>query len=159
MTSAAPEYVGTVGKRLSWIRVGKSQPARAAELGVHTNTYARWERDEAAISAEGLAALIRDGWNANWLLTGEGPERLDAAYPQGPTETNSRVGEPGLSQPLRVDLLTMAVELIDSELARAGRILPLEKRALAYSLVYEELLEPGDELPTAKILKLVLRAV
>lgn len=77
MKSAAPE-VGSVGERLAKIRGPLSQPAQADKLGVHKNTYARWERDEAGISAEGMSALVRAGWNANWILTGQGPERFDA---------------------------------------------------------------------------------
>ena len=118
---------------------------------VHKNTYARWEREEVPVSSDALAVMISEGWNANWVLTGAGPERLDQLRV---AETQARYQ----SHVLRVDLLTMAVELIDSELERAKKKLSPQKRATAYGLIYEELLEPG-ELPSAKIVQLVIKAL
>lgn len=139
MKSAAQEYVETLGKRLSWIRVGKSQAERATELGVHTNTYARWERGEASISAEGLIALMADGWSANWLLTGEGPEKLDAPQTSAGTETNSRVEESAPSHTLSAERLSIAIELAKKTLG--DRWLPGPDYALLIGLMYEALQE------------------
>ncbi|WP_162615861.1 helix-turn-helix domain-containing protein [Solilutibacter oculi] len=47
-------------------------------MGVYKNTYSRWERGEREPSASDLIHLCREGWNINWLLTGKGPERIDA---------------------------------------------------------------------------------
>lgn len=123
----------------------------ASVLGVSARTYAYYEQGERVPDGEALARIVREGWNANWLLTGEGPERL----------SQFQVAEaPGgyVSHALRMETLILAVELIDSELERAGKTLPPEKRAVAYGLVYDELLEPG-ELPKAKIVQLVIKAV
>ncbi|HEY0503590.1 MAG TPA: hypothetical protein VGD42_08850 [Lysobacter sp.] len=120
----------------------------AAALGVAARTYANYERDERVLDAVALTRIVEEGWNANWVLTGEGPERLnDAAAPAGLA-----------SHPLRVDLLTLAVELIDSELERAKKVLAPDKRAAAYGLIYGELLEEG-EYPSAKVVQLVIKAV
>lgn len=48
----------------------------AAALGVALRTYANYERDERQPDAAVLAKLVELGWNANWIMTGEGPERL-----------------------------------------------------------------------------------
>lgn len=123
----------------------------ARVLGVSARTYAYYEQGERVPDGEALAQLVAEGWNVNWLLTGEGPERLSqfqVADARGRYESHA----------LRMEALTLAVELIDSELERAGKTLPPEKRAAAYGLVYDELIEPG-ELPNAKIVQLVIKAV
>ena len=78
--SAKPEKVVGVGGRLAKIR-GRDvlQKDFAKVIGVHFNTYARWEREETDISALGLLSLARLGWNPMWVLTGEGPERLSTS--------------------------------------------------------------------------------
>lgn len=114
----------------SWAK-GSSDPSRARCIQL----------------AEGTGASLL------WLVAGQGPTwAADAAsgVAESPAQYQSHL--------LRGDLLTMAVELIDSELERAGKVLPLEKRVAAYGLIYEELLEPG-ELPSAKIVQLVIKAV
>lgn len=67
-----------VKARLAHTRGGVKQADFAARLGVHLNTYSRWERGERAPDAYALAVLAAEGWNINWLLTGDGPERIGA---------------------------------------------------------------------------------
>lgn len=67
-----------VKDRLAHIRGGMTQAARAEKLGIHVNTYSRWERGERSPDPYSLTVLATEGWNINWLLTGEGPQRLDA---------------------------------------------------------------------------------
>lgn len=68
-----------IGDRLKHIRSSsRSQPEMATLLGVSGRTYGHWERGERTPDAHALIVLALDGWNANWLLTGEGPERLEA---------------------------------------------------------------------------------
>lgn len=50
----------------------------AASLYVSTKTYGLWERADRTPDAITLARLAGRGWNINWLLTGEGPERIGA---------------------------------------------------------------------------------
>lgn len=99
MGSAAPQKgSSSVGARLVEIRGTKAQPARAEELGVHKNTYARWERDEVPVSTEAVATMVQEGWNANWVLTGEGPRRFEQ-LPQAVRDTHTIVlGLPGADE-------------------------------------------------------------
>lgn len=54
--------------------------------------------------------------------------------------------------------LRIAIEMIDGEMAKAGKVLPLAARAEAIAIVYDLLVSP-EELPSAKILQLVMRSV
>lgn len=68
-----------LGDRLTRIRGQTTQAVFAPEVGLHKNTLGTYERGEREIGALSLAAYVAKGWNANWMLTGEGPERLEAA--------------------------------------------------------------------------------
>lgn len=116
-----------LGKRLQHIRSGSSQEEFAKELGVHKNTFARWERDEREPSASDLLVLVQKGWNPYWLLTGDGPERLDAL----PDAVS------GPSQSLRPDTLKMAVTLAQEALD--GLTLDPGDYAELVSLIYDAL--------------------
>lgn len=83
----------------------------AEYLGIGKRTYAGYERDEAEIGAGPLSRLVAEGWNANWLLTGEGPERLEAAFHSG-------------SQDLSARELNIALELVNQTLESDGLWLP-----------------------------------
>lgn len=68
-----------VGARLAHIRARISQREHSEALGVPLRTYQNYERGEREPDLRTLIALVALGWNANWLLTGEGPERLGDA--------------------------------------------------------------------------------
>ena len=65
-----------IGVRIAQIRGGKSQATFAKELGVHKNTLGGYERGERKPDADFFNAILKTGYNANWLLTGEGPMLL-----------------------------------------------------------------------------------
>ncbi|MGO1072597.1 helix-turn-helix domain-containing protein [Lysobacter sp. CA199] len=134
------------GSRLIHIRGSESQATFAPKIGVHKNTLGHYERGTREVGADALRSLVYLGWNANWLLTGEGAERIGSS---------SGVVA---SQDERSEIMRMAVELIDSELEKAGKTLPRDKRAKAYTLIYELLMEPGD-LPSASVVQLTIKAV
>jgi transcriptional regulator with XRE-family HTH domain len=138
--SAAPKMVQGIGQRLVQIRGAVSQPARADQLGVHRNTYARWERSEADISAAGLAALAAEGWSTNWVLTGLGRERIATGVAETPAG-------PYGSQELSGEHLMVATELADEALA--GLWLPLRRRFDLVALIYDALMRG---LPYAEII-------
>lgn len=94
-----------IGTRLLHIRAGKTLPEMAKVMGVSPRTYSYYEQGERVPDGEALASLVLEGWNANWLLTGEGPERL--------ADSGSVTESPSGSQPLRDDFLTIALELGD----------------------------------------------
>lgn len=75
------DLLTAIGERLARVRGHASQAEFAPVMGVHKNTVGTYERGEREIGAEALEALVREGWNANWLLTGEGPERQTDAQP------------------------------------------------------------------------------
>ncbi|MCC5811171.1 MAG: helix-turn-helix transcriptional regulator [Ectothiorhodospiraceae bacterium] len=65
-----------IGGRIAQIRGSRSQAAFAKDLGVHKNTLGGYERGERKPDAEFLSALMRAGYSANWVITGEGPMLL-----------------------------------------------------------------------------------
>ncbi len=65
-----------IGCRLVQIRGQKSQAAFAQELGVHKNTLGGYERGERKPDSDSLVRLMEAGYNANWILTGQGPMML-----------------------------------------------------------------------------------
>ena len=78
----------TIGDRLAYIRGGWSQATFAGILNVHKNTVGNYERGDRTPDADFLKKLIDAGYNANWVITGEGPMLLqDLAPPdEGRTE-------------------------------------------------------------------------
>lgn len=150
---SAKDGLAPIGARLAHVRArsGLSQAAFAETLGSTHKTYARWERGIREIGVDGLQALISQGWNANWLLTGIGPERIeDMPDPV-------RDGQPAAdwsSSPRQMEALALAIEEVDRLQAAQRRRWPPQRRARAIALMTEILAAPGDELPTADIVTL-----
>ncbi len=76
--------VHTVGSGLrSWREAnGLTQKEAATQLSVPSRTYQDYERDLRSPGAEAMAGFIQAGINANWLLTGLGPMRLEELQPK-----------------------------------------------------------------------------
>lgn len=129
-----------IGRRLAQIRGPESQGDFATRLGVHKNTYARWERDEREPGASELRALVALGWNANWILTGEGPERLEGLQV---AEDGGAYG----SQEMSGQHLMVATEL--AEEALRGLWLPRNRFFDLVALIYDALTQG---LPYAEII-------
>jgi|1_EtaG_2_1085319.scaffolds.fasta_scaffold00001_539 phage repressor protein C with HTH and peptisase S24 domain len=68
-----------IGERLAEIRGSKSQGAFADELGIHKNSLGHYERGNRVPDAEVLLKLVGMGFDANWILTGRGTSRPEAA--------------------------------------------------------------------------------
>lgn len=120
----------------------------AAVMGIAHRTYASYERDERVPDAEALAPLVDAGWNANWLLTGEGPERLGATFNKGLQPSGSV--EAGVSHTMNLDVLRMAIGLADQLL---GRTTPPDYAEIV-SLIHDLVLEG---LPEAQIVSIAGR--
>ena len=73
----------SIGDRLIQIRGHRSQAAFAKQIGVHKNTLGGYERGERTPDAEFLRKLMAAGYNANWVISGEGPMRLDGLSGEG----------------------------------------------------------------------------
>lgn len=131
-----------LGERLRQIRTSTSrnQVQMAELLGVAQRTYAGYERGESEIGAEPLARLVSAGWNANWLLTGEGSERV--------YQVTAEVFAPP-SQPVRAEDLSMAVQLAQEALD--GATLPPPKYGELVALIYDALVHG---LPSAQVIAL-----
>lgn len=135
--------------RLRSVRGSVTQKDRAAGLEIALSSYQHYERDERLPDAALLARLAAEGWNTNWLLTGEGPERLEAL---------SGAGFSG-SQAVRVDGETLrdSVEAVDAALAAMHIEASGAERAALYSAMYEYLAS-GDASPgqaTAAVLRII----
>lgn len=112
-----------------------SQAVFAPKIGVHKNTLGNYERGEREISATALRSLVHMGWNANWLLTGEGPERLEAAFQSG-------------SQDMSATDLSMAIQLANEKIAASG-LAPTPEQYGKFVLLLYQVLVGG--LPDAEI--------
>lgn len=131
-----------IGERVALVRGSQSQSRFAELVALHKNTLGNYERGEREMGVTALARLVALGWNANWLLTGEGPERLGAgrvAEAHAPYVT--------ASQDLSAEHLSIALELADEALR--GLWLPRRGYAELVALVYAALTQG---LPYAQIL-------
>ncbi|WP_236546115.1 helix-turn-helix domain-containing protein [Stenotrophomonas sp. 364] len=116
----------------------------AQRLGVAKRTYQNYERGERLPDAEFLSGLVASGWNANWVLTGAGDERLSASE-VGVGAAASTSG--GMSQPARPEDITLAVQL--AEEALDGARLEPEDYGRLVALIYGALV---SGLPSAQVL-------
>ncbi|KMQ82735.1 phage repressor, partial [Lasius niger] len=108
----------TIGSRLALARGRLSQAEFAQIIGIHKNSIGNYERGDREIGAGALATYVTLGWNANWLLTGEGPERIEAASKEMPSHYASEA-EP--LNGIKLELFAIAVELVDREVPRFGK--------------------------------------
>lgn len=109
-----------IGARLAHVRAHVTQRAFAEEIGVPLRTYQTYERGEREPNLQTLIATYERGWSLNWLLTGEGPERLEAL--SGAAFFGSVTDLEGASQALRLDpdTLLAAIETVDEALQMPG---------------------------------------
>jgi transcriptional regulator with XRE-family HTH domain len=137
-----------IGNRLAYIRAGASQAKHAEALGVPLRTYQNYERGDREPDLRTYLALMERGWNANWLLTGEGPERLDQLVAHVAEDRADY-----LSQPVKQEYLTIAFQLVDEvadELARQRKPpLSPDKRAAMFTAMCGLL---SEGMPQAKVL-------
>jgi transcriptional regulator with XRE-family HTH domain len=134
--------------RLRLARGSRTQRDFAKLMGVALPTYQNYERGLRVPDASALAPIAREGWNANWLLTGEGPERLGATFDKGLQPSGSV--EAGVSHTMNLDVLRMAVGLADQLL---GRTTPPDYAEIV-SLIHDLVLEG---LPEAQIVSIAGR--
>ncbi len=120
-----------IGERLAKVRGSRSRDEFSTHLGVHLNTYSRYERGERELGAQLLAQLALEGWNMNWLLTGKGPERLD------------QVAAPP-SQSGRSENIALAVQLLrEAEEAAGGALQWAPEQQGEATVILVRLLEMG----------------
>jgi len=61
-----------IGERLALIRGDRSQASFAAEIGIHKNSLGNYERGNRTPDSTVLEKLMQAGYNANWVISGEG---------------------------------------------------------------------------------------
>ena len=135
---AKPEWEA-VGRRIASIRGQTKQPDRAVQLGVSKTTYGRWERGVREIGTDGMAALVKEGWNVNWILTGDGPERLNTLQDKALSIAEDARGY--ASHPVSADHLTIALEMAEGKLEQEKLWLPKRDFAELVLLILEKLQE------------------
>ena len=144
MKSAAPEEglgLGTLAGRLRYCRGLHTQKVFATYLGIAEATYKNYERGTRLPDSSVIECLVDIGWNANWLLTGEGAETLDLLRePAGAYDASQEVSG--------ADLM-IAVELAEWRLRHFGEWLPKPR---FFDLVAEVLQGVRKGLPWAEIL-------
>lgn len=107
-------------------------------MGVAQRTYASYERNERIPDALALVPLAREGWNINWLLSGEGAERQEASAPLRGSQDLSEEG------------LTIALEITDDIVRSEGATyVPRVLYARLLRLMYQGVTQG---LPVAEIL-------
>ncbi len=128
-----------IGARLKSIRAGQTQKDFAESLNIALATYQNYERGDRMPVADVVLAFYRLGWNANWILTGEGPERLEGLSNKALGVTD--VGAVYQSQSVRLDraILKRSTAILDLaiEMAKVTVSQPLYAEFLAD--VYEHL--------------------
>lgn len=139
----------TIGDRLAHIRGSRSQADFARELGVHKNSLGNYERGDRTPDANFLGKLINVGFNANWVITGEGPMLLkDLDEPRGPVDMEILEG-----------ILTGLAEIEELE----GEPMEPNWRARMTAALYEYFIEEEAEgadikQDIGKVIKLIRKA-
>jgi transcriptional regulator with XRE-family HTH domain len=134
----------TIGGRLTLIRGGKSQSAFAREIGVHKNTLGNYERGDRTPDGGFLTRLVLAGFNANWVLTGDGPMLLADLEASGGRQFDRR-------------LMATVIAAVRIGLERANREMAPEDEAelvLAFYDLFEHERAPDQE----KLIRLVQSA-
>jgi len=67
-------------------------------VGVSGTTWQNYELENAAPNAHVLAHLSGEGFDMNWVLTGQGEMRKSAAAVRGPDRGFAERGQPGLAR-------------------------------------------------------------
>ncbi|MGH8037318.1 MAG: helix-turn-helix domain-containing protein [Stenotrophomonas sp.] len=139
--SAKPDWV-SIGARLMTIRGSMTQGDMAKQLRVSKNTYGRLERGVREIGADCLSQLVANGWNSNWILTGEGQER------QNSPEIINKSNVLPQSQVVSLSSVKIATQLLQEALDDANADLAPAQHGEALILL-AQLLEKG--LPEAEV--------
>ena len=105
-------------ERLKNVRdsLGKSQTDMAGILGINYRTYQNYEVGRSDIGWDALSALAKLGFDANWLLTGEGEMKRGEVGTSAGQVLESAAGRMVQTQqctPIRPEIAEL-VELLDN---------------------------------------------
>lgn len=140
-----------IRERLRLIRDNRSQRQVSEDVGLSQNTWSRYENEGRLPEWETLQILVDKGWNAHWLLKGEGPAR-GATGPNGETFATPLQA---LQRPaMDLQRLTDAIEAVETGLDATNQMMEPPDKAGLVAAVYELLAEQGS---TIKIFKLITK--
>ena len=144
-------YRQALGERIRYIRESvfcESRNAFSTRFMVSLTTMQNYEsglREPGSFFLKQLAESA--GVTLDWLVKGEGPEKVDSSSKQPVTQADE-----GFS--LNSELLATVVEDVDSLLESVGMSMPPSKRAMIYAFVYNSYKERTGKLDLLTLLKL-----
>lgn len=146
VSTSIEEVETDIGGRIQQIRGAMTQAEFARELGLHTNTLARYERNERTPDTDFLRVLFRTRQvEPKWVVFGVGPMKQVE-----PHASESR------NEPLNEEVLQSVIEVIEKILTEKGlRLLPKKKSQLISACYELWLLNPNSQDNPARIFKMV----
>lgn len=120
-------------------------------VGLGNNTWSRYEVDERLPEWETVQRLIDKGWNAHWIMTGDGLER-GLCGSRGESLATPLQTLQGVAMDLQ--RLTDAIEAVETGLDATNQMMEPPAKAGLVAAVYELLAEQGS---TIKIFKLITK--
>lgn len=139
----------TIGERLKEWRAYKHLKQREVGtlLGIHYGNYQKYELDISKPGADAIEALVKDGVNANWLLTGVGP-MLVADYSTKPANEpvapSAAPAEP-VESVIDAKCLQTAIEEIELELIKRRRTMRPDVKTRVFIMAYHVLVDEKKE--------------
>ena len=126
----------SIGARLKeWRTLNNLKQDEASDkLGIPFSTLKKYEMNSRKPGAEAIEALVKEGVNANWILTGIGP-MLIADYSTAQSPAPVAATEPPC--PVDVTRLTEAIESIEGILTKHKRTMRPDAKARAVTLAYQ----------------------
>lgn len=148
----------SIGERLKEWRATNSltQKDACSIFDVSYGVYQKYEYGSSIPGGDAIKAFAGHGFNANWLLTGEGEMLLvDMQTPQH-QDAQATV-------PLALDRenIVLAIETVEEGLQITGRVMKPNKKAELIMAVYDLLSEQSEQQPPIKkeiLLRLVKSA-
>lgn len=142
--------------RIRHIRGARSQESFAGQLQIGVSSLRNYEAGLRLPPAEVFTQLANQGWNANWLLTGEGPERFDALAPQEQDALTIALRLPGWEEAdKRRDMQIKALGA-GIRLASPSQVVSAEDLSIALELIDERLRQLDVWLPRRDYAELLL---
>lgn len=161
-----------IGERIQAIRGKRSREAFAAELGIHPQTLARYEKGERLPDSSVLENLSKKcGVSPMWLLLGEGQIFDLSKMTTEPFRAGvSRAGDPlnkfvprqqksdiedASSHHLNVELLFACIEAVEEILNATDRVMDAAKKAELIAAIYDLYDDTEKEIDKSRVLRLV----
>jgi len=121
--------------------IGKNQKEMAQLCGASYRSWQGYEAGETPPKAENIEALVKLGFNANWLLTGEGEMRRNGAgAPQEPGGSPSAaLAPPGGPEERELKFILLRDVIETYETMRPGR--DTERKSREITIIYRHFLE------------------